>query len=422
MSVAVAPDLSAEGLFLVEEWACAEAARAYARWGLKVFPLAPDAKVPIAGSRGFLDATDDPARLAAWWAATPSANLAIATGASDLVVVDVDPRKGGADTLAFLVQQHGGDFLQTPTALTGGGGQHLYYRRPAGLRLPSGVDRLGPGLDVRGDGGYAVAPPSTVATRRYHWEFGYGLDEHPLAALPAWMGDLLAVPPVDEPAPSPRVAFASPDAVPAGTLRGPALAAYATKQRFLEGVAPRLGLPTTALGRAFRCVLPGHDEDRPSAALYRNRAGNIVYVDFHAPDPALKVLALAEVYAAQRWGKVERLSGQQYALWTLRLLVEAGLVAPAPVPLPPLPPGARPAVVKVYNGLRLLFGCRWLHTPGAPAPFSWRFGAAWCGPGQRHVGEAMGALLKAGVIHRQAKVGGLSLFLPGPGKDGARSP
>ena len=97
--------------------------------------------------------------------------LAIRTGApSGLVVVDVDPAHGGRDTLAELVA-HG---LTPPTRYvhTGSGGLHLYYRHPGPhLKVLNSAGRLGPGIDIRADGGYVVAPPSIHPRTRkaYQW-------------------------------------------------------------------------------------------------------------------------------------------------------------------------------------------------------------------------------------------------------------
>ncbi len=71
--------------------------------GLAVFPLAPGAKVPPAGSHGHLEASSDPDGTRARWAKTPNANIGIATGRkSNLWVLDCDPRHGGDKNLAGL--------------------------------------------------------------------------------------------------------------------------------------------------------------------------------------------------------------------------------------------------------------------------------------------------------------------------------
>ena len=70
-------------------------------------------------------------------------------------------------------------------------------------------------------------------------------------------------------------------------------------------------------------------------------------------------------------------------------------------------------VRKVYEGFEFLLACKWRHTPQAPAPFSWRFAAAWCGLGERHIGEAMRWLLAHGFLRRVGRHRQAALFLPG---------
>jgi hypothetical protein len=124
-------------------------------------------------------------------------------------------------------------------------------------------------------------------------------------------------------------------------------------------------------------------------------------------------LTLAEVYAAMVTGHVRALRGPELATWKLRLLVRAGLARPAPVALPPLPTSASDATRLVYDGFHLLLACKWLYTPGAPAPFSWRFAAAWSGVSQRPAGAAMHELLRAGIIRPAGTWKRTTLFLPG---------
>ena len=142
--------------------------------------------------RGFKDATTDLAQLNTWWMKLPAANLAIATGAlSGLVVLDVDPRHGGDESLADLQRQHG-RLPTTVTVLTGGGGQHYYFAHP-GSYVKS--RELRPGLDIKADGGYVIAPPSAHITGgRYVWETGCSPEEVPLAPAPSWLLHELAEP------------------------------------------------------------------------------------------------------------------------------------------------------------------------------------------------------------------------------------
>src|SRR5690349_20015718 len=149
-----------------------EAALAYARRGWPVFPLhsareghcsCGRAVCPSIGkhprtAHGLKDATIDEAQIRNWWAVSPNANVGIVTGAqSGLVVLDIDPRNGGEESLADLERQHG-VLPQTIESLTGGGGQHFFFQHPGGSIKSKPIAE---GVDVKADGGYVVAPPSS---------------------------------------------------------------------------------------------------------------------------------------------------------------------------------------------------------------------------------------------------------------------
>lgn len=163
-----------------------DAALGYVARGWHVVPVRPSGKVPLT-PHGVHDATTDPAIIAAWWARWPRAGVAIATGTpSGLIVLDIDPRHAGDDSLADLERRHG-TLSDTPRVLTGGGGAHIYLSHPGGSMRCS-VGALGLGLDIRADGGFVVAPPSGHASgRRYEWEIGAGPDDVPLAPVPPWI-------------------------------------------------------------------------------------------------------------------------------------------------------------------------------------------------------------------------------------------
>ena len=153
-----------------------------ARRGARVFPCLPRGKVPLV-PHGCLDATSDARTIRRWWARWPGANLGLATGGG-LLVLDVDPRHGGDAGLAALEA-----LPATREALTGGGGRHLYLRATGPVRCSAG--RLRPGLDVRGEGGYVVAPPSVHPSGAlYRWHPTRGL-AHAIADAPAWFLELL---------------------------------------------------------------------------------------------------------------------------------------------------------------------------------------------------------------------------------------
>jgi hypothetical protein len=142
------------------------------------------------------EATANRLVIARWWADCPHANVGLRTGAvSGLVVLDVDGPTGQA-SLRSLVDRHGS--FRAAWVRTGSGGWHAYLAHP-GTEVPNSASRLGASLDIRGDGGYVVAPPSRHWTGgRYDW---HSAMPGRLAPPPAWMLELLAPPPPPPAAP-----------------------------------------------------------------------------------------------------------------------------------------------------------------------------------------------------------------------------
>jgi hypothetical protein len=159
-------------------------ALAYAERGLHVFPCKEKGKRPLT-SNGFKAATTNREQIELWWAARPDANIAIATGTiSGIVVLDIDGKNNGDESMKALEAIHGG-LPNTPEVLTGGG-RHVWFAHP-GYTVHTNAGTLGEGLDLRGDGGYVIVPPSIHENgRTYEWEVVHDL-ETPLAPLPAWL-------------------------------------------------------------------------------------------------------------------------------------------------------------------------------------------------------------------------------------------
>lgn len=137
---------------------------------------------------GLLDATTDPDIIREWWTKHwPTANIGILTGAgSGIIAVDIDPRHGGDETWEAVLAEHG-PIPDTVEALTGGGGRHILFRHPGG-RVAGGTGKLGPGIDLKADGGYLVVEPSLHESgRRYMWEASSRPGEVPLADAPDWL-------------------------------------------------------------------------------------------------------------------------------------------------------------------------------------------------------------------------------------------
>jgi hypothetical protein len=189
----------------------------YASRGLPVFPVYPiiegrggcfackcfhtircerPGKHPMT-RHGLTDASTDAEQVRQRWYCAPDANIGIACSA-ECCVLDVDPRHGGDLMLDELEGQHG-PLPVTWTAKTGGGGLHYYFRSPQAIR--NSAAQLGAGLDIRGTGGYVVAPPSRhISGGYYEWVTGQAPGEVPLAIMPAW---LLASKPSKPAAPAP---------------------------------------------------------------------------------------------------------------------------------------------------------------------------------------------------------------------------
>ncbi len=150
--------------------------------GWSVMPIGHESKRPIVKWKPYQTSRPTYGDVAAWWRLDDT-GIGIITGAlSGIVVVDVDDRSGGQDSLAAYEAEHG-PLPATVTARTGGGGLHLYFRHPGG-RVPNAAG-ISPGIDIRGDGGYVVAPPSMHASgRRYEWLPGCCPDQMELADLP----------------------------------------------------------------------------------------------------------------------------------------------------------------------------------------------------------------------------------------------
>ncbi len=124
----------------------------------KIFPCKPD-KRPYT-THGFQDASADREKIRLWWEKWPNALIGLPTG-DGLAVIDTDQKNGkdGATALGRLEEQHG-KLPETLTVKTVNGGRHRYYLYPSGDKTRSTADKLAEGVDVRADGGYAIAPPS----------------------------------------------------------------------------------------------------------------------------------------------------------------------------------------------------------------------------------------------------------------------
>lgn len=159
-----------------------ELATALAGRNIRVFPCGSNKQPLVAG--GFNAATTDPAIVAEWGALFPDALVGTPTGGTTFVLdVDRDDAKG-LDGFATL-QAKGWQMPPTRTHRTRRGGAHYFFRVPKGRTVRCSAGVIGPGIDIRGDGGYVI-----------RWDLHGGAVEHEgtVANAPEWLLNALDEP------------------------------------------------------------------------------------------------------------------------------------------------------------------------------------------------------------------------------------
>lgn len=168
------------------------AAETLAYKGWRVFPCEAGSKRPLVKDWPNV-ATTDAKQVHRWWKRWPDASIGYPTGI--LTVVEIDGEEGLASMTALRAAH---PWPPTLTVMSGRG-LHHYYVPPGSIRNCVGMSHdgkrgLGDGIDVRGEGGFVVVPPSLHANgRRYRWAI-----KRAPALMPDWMVERLR-----SPAPSP---------------------------------------------------------------------------------------------------------------------------------------------------------------------------------------------------------------------------
>lgn len=183
-----------------------DAARSYTGRGWHIFPA------PVGTKQSFIShktdpqgrkwgATSDPAEAAGYFQRWSDANVAIVTGSlSGIFVIDIDTPEGhdvdGFDSLAQLQATHGA-LPVTLIAQSPSGSRHLYFNWPAAGNIRNSVGKIAAGIDVRGDGGMVIAPPSVKPNGAAYFWVNPGT---PLADAPAWLLEMVTRVSTEKPA------------------------------------------------------------------------------------------------------------------------------------------------------------------------------------------------------------------------------
>lgn len=236
-----------------------DVARMLTSRGFSVLPLR--GKIPLT-PHGVKDATIDPRQVLDWWTRWPAANVGARVNRGH-VVLDIDPRNGGAETWDRLTAGRG--LPPTWVTLTGSGGWHWWSRMPVAGRLRGNLDRTaGPGIDVKSHSGYVVMPPSVHpgTGRRYLFQ----RRTPAMAELPGWLVPHVYRPqaPRRTPIPSPgpgngaglvRAVSEAVEGTRNGVLFWAACRAYAdglSLDEDLTAAALTVGLDETEINRTLR--------------------------------------------------------------------------------------------------------------------------------------------------------------------------
>jgi len=167
--------------------------------GLPVFPAGPDKRPLLAGWQE--KASTEEEQIRKWWDSYPGALPAIVVGRAGLVVIDCDRHPGGNDGIkAFnrLLRANGGTLAGVPMTRTSRGGAHLFFKqRQNGEPLGNGRGELPDGIDVRGMGGFVIAPGAVLPDGK-KWQAINGMpllaDAHKAGTipdLPQWLADII---------------------------------------------------------------------------------------------------------------------------------------------------------------------------------------------------------------------------------------
>ena len=268
---------------------CLNAAIEYAtKYKWAVFPVSPNSKKPLT-PHGCKDAKKDVGAIQSWWKRWPDASVGIATGSSSQLIVideDIDEDKGidGVTAVRAWERVHG-TLPETVAAVTGRGGTHLYFKYTGtDIKNRAGIIE---GVDVRGEGGYVIAPPSMHPNgTEYAWE--YAPDEIEIADANDIVKEFLQIGKIDR-----AESFSMPETIPNGSRND-------TLYRLACSMQAQ-GLPDAAIYKAVqetnneRCENPLSDDELDilvgSALKYKKGELKILQSapKWHEPQLAMRI-------------------------------------------------------------------------------------------------------------------------------------
>ena len=236
----------------------------YARHGTPVFPVDPADKSPLC-THGFHDATAREYQVRAWWRRWPNAMIGMPTGPRTRIwVLDVDAELIATHPMARLYAIHG-PLPDTAASDTPRGGMHFFFRWD-GANIRNSIGKLGPGVDVRGHGGYVVLPPRVRSDgKAYCWN----TTNTKAAEAPSWLvEEILKVQSRDEPRLTGPVITVNgtPRINASGSLRDRIWARAALEEECALVVAAPAGTRNDTLNRAafnlFQIVAGGYLDEQ----------------------------------------------------------------------------------------------------------------------------------------------------------------
>ncbi|MFG1287656.1 bifunctional DNA primase/polymerase [Xanthobacter versatilis] len=287
---------------------------------LAIFPC-DDTKQPVHGTPWKSARPGQIDRVQRWWAAHPDAMPAVHLGAVGLIVVDAD----GADGVAAferITEPHGG-VPECPMVDTPSSGRHFYFKQRPGEALGNSRGSLPPKsecpIDVRGDGGYVIAPDATRDDGVYLYPDGDPLDVLHAPELPDWLHAILTGKREEEPSPAP-VAPSPPPKAPSSSL---------TAVRTLDMGHPRLrtwveAAFDTEIRALEQCGTGGRNNQLNTSAF---TVFQLVAAGWVAEDVAHSAL----VQAAEACGLVKD-DGRRSVLRTIASARKGGMAQPRQVP------------------------------------------------------------------------------------------